>query len=185
MSFASFILFVSFFKITSEAKPSWAAATLNEITALTPTVAPVPKVEYYLVYPGILPDHPLYKIKAARDKIKLMLTVDSLKRAELMLLYADKRIGAGKVLIEGNKVPLGITTFQKGEKYLDSAVSGADMAKKNGKDITEISTKMKNASLKHEEILIELQGKVSSEGKQEIENLFKSLKSIQEKINTL
>lgn len=190
---AFFILFFSFYKITIGAKPSWAAATLkNKVvlistptTAVTPTVTPIPKVEYYLVYPGLLPDHPLYKVKAARDRIRLWLTIDSLKQSELMLLYADKRIGAGKVLVEGNKVPLGITTFQKGEKYLDSAVSEAAVAKKSGKDITEISTKMKNASLKYEEILVDLDSKISSEGKGEIDNLLKTLKDIQSKIGSL
>lgn len=190
---AFFILFFSFYKITIGAKPSWAAATLkNRIvlistptTAVTPTVTPIPKVEYYLVYPGLLPDHPLYKVKAARDRIRLWLTNGSLKQAELMLLFADKRIGAGKVLVEGNKVPLGITTFQKGEKYLDSAVSKAAVAKKEGKDISEISMKMKNASLKYEEILVDLESKISSEGKGEIDNLLKTLKDIQSKINSL
>ncbi len=190
---AFFILFFSFYKITIGAKPSWAAATLkNKVvlistptTAVTPTVTPIPKVEYYLVYPGLLPDHPLYKVKAARDRIRLWLTNGSLKQAELMLLFADKRIGAGKVLVEGNKVPLGITTFQKGEKYLDSAVSKVAVAKKEGKDISEISLKMKNASLKYEEILVDLESKISSEGKGEIDNLLKTLKDIQSKISSL
>lgn len=183
MGLAFFILFCSFYKITIGAKPSRAVATL--ITAVTPIVTPVPKIDYYLAYPGLLPDHPLYKIKAARDKIWLLLTAGSLKRAKLMLLFADKRIGAGRVLVEGNKVPLGITTFQKGEKYLESVFLEIATAKDKGADVSIFVSKMKDASLKYEEILIDLQGKVSSEGKLEIENLLKSLKSIQEKINTL
>ncbi len=75
-----------------------------------------PKVDYFLAYPGMLPDHPLYFLKMARDRVWLWLTPDPLKKAELLLLFADKRLGAGKALIEGNKIKLGVTTVTKAEK---------------------------------------------------------------------
>lgn len=81
------------------------------------------EVDYFLAYPGVLPDHFLYPIKMIRDRIWLWLTMDPLKKAELLLLFADKRLGAGKVLVEGNKVDLGITTFSKAEKYLQRAAN--------------------------------------------------------------
>ena len=71
------------------------------------------EVNYYLAYPGILPDHPLYWLKMARARILLLLTNDQLQKFDRRLLYADKRLGAAKVLIEGNQPGLGVTTATK------------------------------------------------------------------------
>ena len=83
-------------------------------------------VDYYLPYPGILPDHPLYWLKMVRDRIGLVLTTAETAKAEKLLLYADKRLGAAWALIEGNKVPLGVSTLTKAEKYLEQTVQLRD-----------------------------------------------------------
>jgi len=116
--------------------------------------------DYYLPYPGILPDHFLYPIKMIRDRILVFFTTDSLKKAELFLLFADKRIGAAKNLIEGGKKELGVTTLTKAEKYLEKAVSQEKMAREKGKDTIAFLEKMTKASLKHEELLLEIKEKV-------------------------
>lgn len=181
LTFAVGILFVSVARSTSHAKPIFAAAALKfQVSpSVIPTVSPTPKIDYILVYPGILPDSPLYKIKAIRDRIWLWLTTDLIKKSELLLLYADKRAGAGKVLIEGNKVPLGITTFWKGEKYLESAVKEIKMAKNKNLNVGFLIDKIKKASLKHEEMLLELKEKVTPEGRTAIEEILKYLKEVQ------
>ena len=71
------------------------------------------KVEYYLPYPGILPDSPLYKIKAIRDRVQLVLTFDEVQKAERELLYADKRVGAAWALADGGKADLAVSTATK------------------------------------------------------------------------
>lgn len=116
------------------------------------------KVDYYLPYPGILPDHPLYWLKMVRDRVQLWLTTDSLQRAEKLLLYADKRLGAGWALVEGNKLGLGITTLTKAEKYLEQAVN---LAQKLGEGEAEVKFKAKLAKAikKHEEVLNLIEGK--------------------------
>ncbi|MBU1499979.1 DUF4430 domain-containing protein [Patescibacteria group bacterium] len=116
------------------------------------------KVDYYLPYPGILPDHPLYWLKMVRDRVQLWLTTDSLQRAEKLLLYADKRLGAGWALVEGNKPGLGITTLTKAEKYLEQAVN---LAQKLGEGEAEVKFKAKLAKAikKHEEVLNLIEGK--------------------------
>mgnify|MGYP006910750959 CR=1 FL=1 len=72
-------------------------------------------IDYYLPYPGILPDNPLYWIKMIRDKVLLYLTREPRTRFDRLLVYADKRLGAAKILIEGRKIQLGVTTATKGE----------------------------------------------------------------------
>jgi len=122
------------------------------------------ETDYFLAYPGILPDHFLYPVKMIRDRIWLWLTVEPLEKAELMLLFADKRLGAGKVLIEGNKIDLGVSTLTKGEKYLQRAVSQEAIAREK-KDTRALLEELSLAALKHEEVLLELQEKVSGEAK--------------------
>jgi hypothetical protein len=138
-----------------------------------PTVTPTPKIEYPLVYPGILPDSALYPIKMIRDRLVLTLTTDSLKKAEVMLLFADKRLGAAKALIEGGKTELGVTTATKGEKYLVQAVNQAIQAKKEGKETSSLKEKLSNACLKHQEIILELLLKTTDNNRQALEEILK------------
>jgi len=140
------------------------------------------EVDYFLAYPGILPDHFLYSLKMIRDRLRLWLTIDPLKKAELFLLYADKRLGAGKVLIEGNKIDLGVSTLTKGEKYLEQANTQIKMAKDKGKNTEEILGKINQASLKHEEILLGLKVKVGQDFQSIVEQALSYTKQVQENV---
>lgn len=186
LSFAIWVLLASLSKVTT-AKLSYATASLEFSVSATsaPTIAVQPKIEYFLAYPGILPDNPLYKIKMIRDKVWLWLTTEKVRRAELYLLYADKRVGAGKVLVEGNQVPLGISTLTKGEKYLEKAIEETKRAKTEGRKTDSLEENIKKASLKYEEILTDLQEKVNAEGKAGFDDLLKSLKNLQERAQNL
>jgi hypothetical protein len=125
--------------------------------------------DYFLAYPGLLPDHPLYSLKMVRDRIWLWLTNNPLKKAELLLLFADKRLGAAKALIEGNKVELGISTMTKGEKYLERAIAQGKMAAEKGEDTQAFLEKLSQATLKHQEVLAELVNKVPESFKGSLE----------------
>jgi len=148
------------------ASPVFALTTKKQPTPL-PTPTPV-KVDYFLVYPGILPDHFLYPVKMVRDRIWLFLTTDPLRKSETLLLFADKRLGAGKALIEGGKEQLGISTLTKAEKYLERAIAQEGIASQKGKETTAFLEKLSAATKKHEEVLVELQEKVSEAGKGDI-----------------
>ncbi len=119
------------------------------------------KVDYYLPYPGILPDHPLYWLKMVRDRVQLWLTTESLSKAERLLLYADKRLGAGWALVEGNKPGLGITTITKAEKYLEQAVSLAQKLSEGEAEV-KFKAKLAKAIKKHEEVLNLIEGKTEA-----------------------
>jgi hypothetical protein len=121
------------------------------------------KVDYYLPYPGILPDHPLYFLKMIRDRIELFFTTQPLKRAEKLLHYADKRIGAAQALVEGNKVRLGMTTATKAEKYLERAINQEEKARGEGIETRPFLEKLAKACLKHEEILLKIKEKTRGE----------------------
>lgn len=181
--FATGILVTSVVRTTAQTSPRFKVTPLTNITP-TPSVTPTPaKVDYYLAYPGILPDHFLYSLKMVRDKILLTLTFDPVKKAELMLLYADKRLGAGKALIEGGKTELGLSTLTKAGKYLEQAVAQAEEAKKAGKDVKVLYEKLAGATLKHEEVLSELETKVPDEAKSAIEATKKYAQAGYEKVS--
>lgn len=180
---AILILFVSLIKAGKSISPSFAAATLKFTVSSSPTPSPVKeKVNYYLPYPGMLPDQQLYKLKMVRDRIKLWFANDTVKKTSLLLLYADKRVGAGKVLIEGNKVPLGISTLLKGEKYLERAINEAVKLKDEDKKKENLSI-LKKAALKHKEVVEELKEKVDSSGVPAMEEILKFNQLLQETID--
>lgn len=111
------------------------------------------KIEYVLPYPGILPDHPLYRLKMLRDRVWGFLIRDPLKKSQWCLLMADKRVWASQMLAEKGRFDLAITTASKAEKYLERAVEKAYEAEEMGRSDLDLFKKLANASLKHEEVL--------------------------------
>jgi len=132
-------------------------------------------VDYYLSYPGILPDHPLYWVKMIRDRVQLWLTTKPLAKAEKLLLYADKRLGAGWALIEGNKVELGLTTLTKGEKYLERVMAETTKLGEGGEEMR-FKEKLGKAVMKHEEVLSLLGEKLGDEYKGMMEQMLQTTK---------
>jgi hypothetical protein len=115
------------------------------------------QTDYYLPYPGILPDHPLYWVKMARDRLTLALTQEPVARFEKLLLFSDKRLGAAEALIKGRKFSLGVSTASKGEIYLETAVGQMEKLIKEGKASAMLQDQILRASAKHIEVLSELQ----------------------------
>lgn len=127
-------------------------------------------VEYDLhwggtIYPGVLPDHFLYKIKMIRDRIWLFLTTNPLKKAELLLKLADKRLLAAQQLVDKGKNDLAVTTITKAEKYLERAVNQEKVAREKGIDTAELLQRLSGATLKHEEVLLDVREKVGDPAK--------------------
>ncbi|NMC76620.1 MAG: hypothetical protein GYA60_04925 [Candidatus Methanofastidiosa archaeon] len=117
---------------------------------------PTPTINYIMPYPGqVLPDNALWYIKALRDKIQYFVTVDKLKRADLALLYADKRLSSSLILFQNKKPDIALTTLTKGEKYLEEALMDEANAKKAGMNTNDYLIKLANASLRHRQIIEE------------------------------
>ena len=142
-----------------EEKEATQAAELKEIE----------EVDYYLAYPGILPDHPLYWLKMARDRILLLLMNDPLQKFDRLLLYADKRLGAAKVLIEGNQLGLGVTTATKAEKYLERSLEEFEKLRQAEKATPELEDRFEKALLKHTEVIEKLLEKIPDQTKPALE----------------
>jgi hypothetical protein len=141
--------------------------------------------DYVLPYPGILPGHPLYPIKMARDQFLGWLITDPLKKAEYNLLMADKRLNSGYYLIQYGKQKDGIVTISKGEKYFGMALEWTKTAKSKGKDINPFKDTMIRSSLKHEEILTSLIEKGPMDIRAEANQVFKMVQDFQLQVKAL
>lgn len=124
-----------------------------------PAVNPSPTpyyLDYNLPFPGILPDHPLYPMKEIRDKILLNFTRDPVKKYHLNLLFADKHLIMGQLLVEKGNIPLAQKTFIKGEKYLLATIVQLQKLKA-GNILPEGEVdKFKMACDKHEQVIYNL-----------------------------
>lgn len=115
------------------------------------------EIDYALPYPGrVSPDNPLWSIKALRDKVWSMLTTNPSRKAELSLLFADKRIVMSKVLFEKDKAEIAFSTLTKAEKYLEEAFNLEEQNRRNGIDTSEFLNILSRASLKHREVIDEI-----------------------------
>lgn len=171
------IVFGFLFKVDAQA-----ASLQLEVSAQPAASAAPTKVEYFLPYPGILPDHLLYPLKTLRDKMMDFLIKDPLKKAEFELLTADKRLGAGKVLLEGGKPELGETTISKGEKYLEQAILNLEKAKNGGEKTGEALDKIGKATQKHLEVIGELILKVQEPTKTNLSKILAGTQKLYQEI---
>ncbi len=145
-------------------------------------IATVSAEIYYLPYPGVLPDSPMYKFKAVRDWVQLWLIFDPVQKAHRELLYADKRVNAAKALVEGGKGELGVSTASKGEKYLERSVDTTVGLQKSGKDVKSLLLTLANATAKHGELLQQLMSNIQGADRQSLEASLKLTHSLQEKV---
>lgn len=126
-----------------------------------PVASPSPTMEYKLPYPGMLPDNALYKLKVLRDKIMLVLIQNPDKKAEYHLLLANKQLLMSKMLVDKGNIPLARETALKGENQI--TLMTFVFKKANRKPQSKFLDEVNLASMKHQELLREIIGKVSGD----------------------
>lgn len=150
------ILGISLFKSAS-IRYAYASSTPSPSPSTSVNNTQEQKVEYLLPYPGsVMPDSPFWPAKALRDGLWYKLTFNPLKRAEIALLFSDKRLLSSKTLFENKKPDIGFSTLTKGEKYLEISLTNEKEARSKGMDTSGFLTRLATASLKHREILKEI-----------------------------
>jgi hypothetical protein len=140
--------------------------SISTVSAQEVTSDPTP-TSYELSHPGMLPDHPLYFLKIARDNVMGFFKGDPLDKAAYALLQSDKHIAASHILInQKNNTELANVSLEQAQNYLAQAIDQTEAAKKEGNNITEISQQLKNASKKQLTIVNELEKQTSSQNKE-------------------
>lgn len=141
-------------------------AGVQKVSAQAISTSPAAlNVQYDLPYTGILPDSPLYFLKALRDNVLNFLITDPLKKSEYGLLMADKRLGAAEMLINKGKVDLAITTLSKSGNYFYLAIQQAAIAKKQGDNVNDVLSKLLTASLKHQQIIFNMEKQTTGDAR--------------------
>jgi hypothetical protein len=144
------------------------------------------KIDYILPYPGILPDHPLYFVKVVRDKFIDFFTRDYLKKAQLYLLYSDKKTNMAIQLTKKGKWALMITTISKGEKYTLKLIELLETSKKQGvSPNNNFVLKCKLSNEKHREVIENLLKDTPQGERKNIEEVLNLNRQIKEKLNKL
>ena len=150
LTFAFGVLFVSVFRTASVV---YDFNPLNPEETTTVLGDSASQVDYYLPYPGkVLPDSPLWPLKAVRDKLWLLTNNNPSREAELNLLFADKRLGSAEILFEKGKPEIGLSTLTKAEKYLEAADNLEKKNRELGIDTDDFLVRIAKASLKHYEV---------------------------------
>lgn len=123
---------------------------------LTPVLegTDVPSIDYPLPTEGkVLPDSPFWKVKALRDRIWFEMTTSHLRKAQLALLFADKRLVMAETLYGKGEKDLALVTLTKAEKYLPIALHEESIARAQGVDTNAFLMQLSLASLKHKEVV--------------------------------
>ena len=130
--------------------------------------------EYLLPYPGMLPDHSLYKIKVLRDKIILLLIRDPIKKAAKHLQMADKELFAALKLVEKDKIALAQQTAFKAEHHMTRLVGEIQKAVyySNREFPQDLAQRAHQAALKHQELLTGMMARA----KEDEQEAFKTIK---------
>lgn len=157
--------------------------------AQTPTPSDVmteQKEEYLLPYPGILPDHPLYFLKALRDRILEALIVDPLRKSEFYLLQADKRLNMA--IFAGNRgaaaqVAQSVTSA---EQFMERTVQGLVAFKNAGSQVPASTVdRLEKSLVKHAEVLDELIANAAQTERTLFESALAKVRSLQGEIEKL
>ena len=130
---------------------------------------PLP-TSYDMTHPGLLPDHPLYFLKVARDNVMGFFKGEPLDRASFALLQADKHMAASQVMLsQKQNSELAYISLETSQDYLEESIRQTASAKKEGIGTEELCQKLKQASQKHLAMFGELKQYVSEEDKKKFE----------------
>lgn len=157
---ASFFLLISI-ALAQESVPSH----------VNPT--PLPMIEYALPYPGILPDHPLYIIKAFRDALLSALITNPIRKIEFSQLLADKHSNMGVFLLAQQKEDLALQMFEKGVVHLQTTKALIDKlpASTDQAAVEAVTERFKKSKAKHFELISQIASESAEAERNEIEEL--------------
>ena len=119
---------------------------------------------------GITPDSPLYGLDRAMESLRLALTFNSEKEANLHLEYAEERLAEIQKMIEENKAQYVTKLELARQKSLNKSNEYMEKAKEKGRDVSELALKVQEATSKHLAILDGLLEKVPEQAREHIQN---------------
>jgi len=120
---------------------------------------------------GLSPESKFYFLKKWKEGIDLFLTFNQDKKAEKMLAFSDKRLAEyGQLLDKGNIARAG-EILQDYESQVAQLQDYLEKAKKAKKNVDEVSAKVSERIVKHQEVLSRVYQKVPEPAKEALKNV--------------
>ncbi len=118
---------------------------------------------------GMLPDSPFYFLKNWSENIGTFFTFGNEAKAERLLGLSEKRLAEAEALIERGNSDTAQRIIERYQKQLNNSLSRTEKAKERGRNVDAILTRISEATLRHQEVLINIHEKVPEEAKSAIE----------------
>ena len=158
--------------VSAFAQEETAPTVEQEATPAGETATPVPEAvgqappEY--LYPGVLPDHPLYFLKALLYKIREFFVFGDVAKTRWFLKMADKRAAEARELANKGKEKLAQKASEQAVAARDKAAERLKVAKAAGKDVEELVEKLEAVSIRQQVVLDQVLEKVPQQAKEAI-----------------
>ncbi len=104
--------------------------------------------------PGMLPDHPLYFLKNLWEDIVTFFTFGEMAKAERYMFLAEMRMAEAFGLIDKGKDVFVERALERHQERLNRALAKAEQAKEKGMDTDDLLTRVSEATLKHQDVLL-------------------------------
>lgn len=119
---------------------------------------------------GTGPDSALYGLDRAFERISLALTVDRAKKAEKRLQIASERLAELMEMVNKGKPEFAGMLANDHAKEIEKAEEDIEAVKAQGRDVTEVSQRVAEATSKHITVLTALLDKVPEQARAGIQN---------------
>ncbi len=111
------------------------------------------EASYVLPYPSAMPGSKFYKLHQIYEKAEKYWYFGAFSNFHYNLKYSDKYLVESKTLFEYKQYLLAIQSLEKSNSYFVNTKLSIDSAKSNNKNTKEKEGILKNASIKHKEVL--------------------------------
>lgn len=71
--------------------------------------------------PLVLPDNPMWIVKVAQDRVRILAHIDPVKQAEELIFISNERLAVAQEMFVVGESGVGMATLAKAEKYLYNA----------------------------------------------------------------
>lgn len=132
--------------------------------------------------PLIAPDSPFYFVKQWKESIQTFFTFGAESKAKQYLHLAEIRLAEYQKMLEKGKAEIAEKTLLKYQNQLNRAIQKVEELKTRGRDVKNLTEKIKEAASKHLEILQQNLEKVPEQARSGIENAIENSQKNLERI---
>lgn len=119
---------------------------------------------------GTTPDNIFYGLDRAMESLRLAVTLNSGKKAELYLKYAEERLAELEEMVEKGKTKHVEKLIKARDKLLNKTMKRIEKLEEKGKDVSELVAKVEEMHAKHITVLQGLLEKVPEQAREHIQH---------------